>query len=306
MSILYCNIACIIRTLETIFVQEQCPTLRICFILENVFSIRPLLACTLFSMPALAFSVFPSPGHFCPCCCCCRKVGGCRKAHRWCTGDGTVGICLRTSGNFTGENVQWLANVGTALGSKYLNQPQSYFRQLFWTWFEHVTYRRSHTLSLSYIYAKRFKMTKGCKKLGSAGDILSHLTSVIWRKKHAKQLCTPGLFFHESTSFLFVRFTNKGKSTKILRMVSDFFHQRVLLALKLFLNVNLKRSQNELSIPLLLGNVIFNMFVHDYWEIFVVLFYLGKTQAKNYTPLLNWVLMRFPMPYVICEQRWNL
>lgn len=47
-------------------------------------------------------------------------------------------------------------------------------------------------------------------------------------------------------------------------MVSDFFHQRVLLALKLFLNVNLKRSQNELSIPLLLGNVIFNMFVHDY------------------------------------------
>lgn len=47
-------------------------------------------------------------------------------------------------------------------------------------------------------------------------------------------------------------------------MVLYFYHQKVLLALKLFLNSNLKRSQNELSVPLLLGNFIFNVFVYNY------------------------------------------
>lgn len=124
--------------------------------------------------------------------------------------------------------------------------------------------------------------------------------------KHAKQLCTPGLFFHASTSFLFVLFTNKGKSTKLFRMVLYFYHQKVLLALKLFLNSNLKRSQNELSVPLLLGNFIFNVFVYNYGENFVALVYPGKTQAKNYTPLLNCGLIGFPTPYAVAEQWWNL
>lgn len=42
-----------------------------------------------------------------------------------------MGICLRTSGNFTGANVHWLANVGTRLESKYLNSTPVVFQTAF-------------------------------------------------------------------------------------------------------------------------------------------------------------------------------
>jgi len=64
--------------------------------------------------------------------------------------------------------------------------------------------------------------------------------------KHTAKLCKPGSRFHESTIFLFVLFTNKGKSARI----NDFFvfyHQKYLIALKLFFSLNLKKK-NELSL----------------------------------------------------------
>lgn len=71
-------------------------------------------------------------------------------------------------------------------------------------------------------------------------------------------------FFMQVHLFYLYFLNNKGKSTKILRMVLYFYQQKVLFALKLFLNSNLKRSQNELSVPLLLSNFIFNIFVYNY------------------------------------------
>lgn len=149
------------------------------------------------------------------------------------------------------------------------------------------------------------KWLKAARNLGLL-EIFWAILPRLYEEKNMQNNCVHLVYFfmkvHLFYLYVLLIKANRQKYWEWFRI----FSTRVLLALKLFLNVNLKRSQNELSIPLLLGNVIFNMFVHDYWEIFVVLFYLGKTQAKNYTPLLNWVLMRFPMPYVICEQRWNL
>lgn len=44
-------------------------------------------------------------------------------------------------------------------------------------------------------------------------------------------------FFHKSTIFLFVLCTNKGKSAKINDFFWYFYHQNVLIALKLFFNL---------------------------------------------------------------------
>lgn len=86
-------------------------------------------------------------------------------------------------------------------------------------------------------------MIYGCKGLGSGWrysepSLLSYVKEI---SNICKNLCAPGLFFHESTLFLFVLFTNKDKSAKIMTTFFLYlYHQKVLIALKLFHNINLK------------------------------------------------------------------
>lgn len=147
---------------------------------------------------------------------------------------------------------RWKCKWLTSLAGLQVNiqiQPQSCFRQLFWTWFLLIKDRRSHTLSLSHIYTECFVMIYGCKGLGSGWrysepSLLSYVKEI---SNICKNLCAPGLFFHESTLFLFVLFTNKDKSAKIMTTFFLYlYHQKVLIALKLFHNINLKWNQKEL------------------------------------------------------------
>lgn len=122
---------------DTILVREQHPQLRTRFVLENGFSTSPLLACTFFLVPALAFSLFPRLWHFCLSsrCCCSRRARDRRGARRsMAQAVAVTGICLSWPLYVFTCEVPWSsANVKHVLERNTYLQPESYF-SFFWLW----------------------------------------------------------------------------------------------------------------------------------------------------------------------------
>lgn len=194
MSVLYCSITCIIRTLETVIVWQQCPKLRTCFILENVFSTRPLLACIFFFLPLLTSAWCHS-----------RKVEAAEKH----PGDGSHGhLPEQNFRELHRWKCKWLAYIVSGLARKYLNPTPVIFQAAFWIWFSLIKDRMSHRLSLSHTYTKCFIMIYGCKGLGSGWrysepSLLSYVKGI---SNICKKLCTPGLFFSWKYTFFICTF----------------------------------------------------------------------------------------------------
>lgn len=78
-----------------------------------------------------------------------------------------VGICLRTSGNFTGENVHWFANVGTELESKYLISTPVVFQTAFLVLiFTCYTLKEPYLVFILHLRLSASKWLKAARNLG--------------------------------------------------------------------------------------------------------------------------------------------